>query len=78
MAVVRSSYSVWVLDRELVWNVWWKPLADTIWINLVQSRLVDLQLFAPVGPDIFWLLFACLRAAGMMRERIYCPALGFS
>lgn len=87
MAAVRSRYSVWILDRKLVWNVWWKPLADTFWhhwedrptwINLVWSRLVDLQLFASVGPDIFWLPFVCLRAAGMMRERIYCPAVGFS
>lgn len=82
-----SGYSVWVLDWELVWNVWWKPLADTLWhhwedrptcINLIWSHLVDLQLFASVGPDTFRFPFACLMATGMMRERIYCPVVRFS
>lgn len=84
MAVVRSGYSVWVLDRELVWNVWWKPLADTfwhhwedrtIWINLAWSCVVDLQLFASVDPDIFRLLFACLRAAGIMKGFTSCSGI---
>lgn len=87
MAVVGSGCSVWVLDRELVWNVWWKPLADTFWrhwedrptwINLIWSDLVELRLFAFVGPDVFRLPFACLRATGMLRERIYSHVVGFS